>query len=212
MSEPKTKADNVKEISSRLYHWKIHDDRIQFRSDSYAIRTDDGIVMIDPLPLTQEALEKLQESGDIKAICLTGRFHQRAAWRYQQKFGVNVYAPHNGKDFEGVPDELYKPGDNLPGNIEVIHSPGPTDAHYSFYADVNGEKILFCADLLTRKDEQSVFGFVPDQYMDEPEKTRDSVRKLMDFEIDILCPDHGDPQIGSVKEAMEKALEKNSES
>ena len=83
MSEPSTKANSIETISAGILHWTIQDKRINNRSDSYAIELPEGTVLIDPLPLTDEALQQLK---NVMAICLTGRFHQRSAWRYQTYF------------------------------------------------------------------------------------------------------------------------------
>ncbi|HKJ69456.1 MAG TPA: MBL fold metallo-hydrolase [bacterium] len=208
MSEPDTVAEEITSIGPGLLHWTLHDNRINHRSDSYAVEGADGLVVIDPLPVKEELTSTFE---DAVAICLTGRFHQRSAWRYQQQFEIPVYAPRKGQGYEGQPDHLYDANDTLPGELQVLHAPGPTDAHYVFLWESEAVSALFCADLLERSTEEDVFKFVPAQYQDEPEKTRESVRQLLNYEIDMLCPNHGAYVRGDVHAALREALEKDNE-
>lgn len=209
MSEPDARAAEIETISPGILHWGILDNRINNRSDSYAVETPRGKVLIDPLPLEEHLLSEL---GEVQAICLTGRFHQRASWRYQQHFDVPVYAPHNGElheKFAGEPDELYHEGDLLPGGLEVIHAPGPSEAHYIFYLRHDIKSAIFTADLLIRESADDYFRFVPDQFMEQPEKTRESVRKILQMDVGLLCPNHGAHADGDVHVVIQTALEKD---
>jgi len=188
MSEPSAAAESLEYISPGILHWTVEDDRIGNRSDAYALETAFGTIMIDPLPVREDLLDQFKT---VQAICLTGRFHQRSSWRYQRHFDVPVYAPENGQGYEGKPDHLYEKGDTLPGGLKVVHAPGPTDAHYNFFLGRSDGNIMFIADLLIRRSEKDIFKFVPEQYMDNPDITRDSVRNLLHYSIEMLCPNHG---------------------
>ena len=76
MSEPKTIASDIEEIVPGVLRWAIHDERIDFLGAAYAVTTEDGVVMIDPLPLDDEALASV---GSVEAIVLTCGSHQRCA-------------------------------------------------------------------------------------------------------------------------------------
>lgn len=208
MSEPSTVADSLEYVAPSLLHWTVEDDRIHNRSDAYALETAFGTILIDPLPLHEDLLEGF---NTVQAICLTGRFHQRSAWRYQQHFDAPVYAPKNGEGYEGSPDHLYETGDTLPGGLKVVHAPGPTDAHYNFFLGRSEGNVMFIGDLLIRRTEGDIFKFVPAQYMDDPEITRESVRKLLNYSIEVLCPNHGAVCKGNVATAVKDALENDTE-
>ena len=59
MSEPTRRADRIDSWLPGIRHWSIHDDRLDFRSDAYAVADARGWVLIDPLPLEKEALLRL---------------------------------------------------------------------------------------------------------------------------------------------------------
>jgi hypothetical protein len=78
MSEPTTFADRVETVVPGILHWTVQDDRIDFRSEAYALSAPGGLVLVDPLPLSESALASL---GKVAAICLTAGGHQRSSWR-----------------------------------------------------------------------------------------------------------------------------------
>ena len=201
MPEPGGTAKLVGEILPGVYRFTIHDDRIDFESDSYVVIEDGKAILIDPLPMADKDLKKL---GPVEAICLTASCHERSAWRYRCELKVWVYAPQGGVDFEETPDRWYKAGDRLPGDLLAVHSPGPTEAHYSFYLEREGG-VVFCADLLTNAGVEGL-AFVAGEYQDEPARTRKSVRRLLDLKFETLCTNHGDPVTVGAKEAIVRAL------
>lgn len=188
-------------VCEGLYRYTLHDDRIDFQSDSYIIIDAGAAVLIDPLPIEPAELTR---HGPIRAIVLSASCHERAAWRYRQQLNVPVWGPEGGVDFEGTPDRWYRAGDRLPGGLIAVHAPGPTEAHYAFHSDRGGGVVL-CADLLTNAGGERLT-FVPGQYQDEPERTRESVRSLLDLEFTILCTNHGDPLLDGAKDAIRELL------
>ena len=204
MPEPKGIGKLVGEVVPGVFRVTMHDGRIDFESDGYVVVEKDRAILIDPLPMNKRDLKKL---GAVEAICLTASCHERAAWRYQDSFKVPVYAPRRGVDFEGTPDRWYGPGDRLPGGLKAVHSPGPTDAHYSLYLKRNGG-VVFCADLLTNVGSRGL-AFVSGEYQDEPKRSRVSVRRLLKLPFRVLCPNHGKPVTTGAKKAIRHALAKD---
>lgn len=201
MSEPRNRARKLHEVVPGLLHWTVHDDRIDHRSDAHAVEEGGRTVLIDPLPLADEALERL---GKVEAICLTGSCHQRSAWRYRRHFGAKVYAPAGAQGLEEDPDVRYAKGQRLPGGLVAIHAPGPTEAHFAFHLE-REPGMLFCADILMNEDGK--LSFVPAEYQDEPERTRETARRFLELRFAILCFDHGAPLTKDPRAAIRKALE-----
>jgi glyoxylase-like metal-dependent hydrolase (beta-lactamase superfamily II) len=206
MPEPRGTAKLAGEVFPGVYRFKMHNEQIDAESDSYVVVARGRAVLIDPLPMKPADLKRF---GTVQAICLTASCHERAAWRYQKLLKVPVYAPIRAVDFEGKPDHWYKPKDRLPGGLFAVHSPGPTDAHYSFYLKRRGG-VVFCADLLTHYRGEDL-EFVPGEYQDDPAGTRESVRRLLDLRFKILCSNHGSPIISHAKAAIRRALKRDTE-
>jgi glyoxylase-like metal-dependent hydrolase (beta-lactamase superfamily II) len=201
---PKGTAKFAGEVGPGIHRFTMHDNRIDAESDCYLIAAKGRIVLIDPLPMKIQDLNNL---GKVEAICLTASCHERAASRYRRSFKVSVYAPKGAVDFDREPSHRYGPGERLPGGLEAVHSPGPTDAHYSFFLRRNGGAV-FCADLLTNSKGCGL-GFVADEYQDDPKLTRKSVRRLLHLPFKVLCPNHGSPIKIGAKKAIRQALAKD---
>jgi len=50
---------------------------------------------------------------------------------------------------------------------------------------------------------------VAGEYQDEPARTRESVRHLLNLDFRALCPDHGNPVTVGAKDAITRALERD---
>jgi len=206
VSEPREVAQQAREIIANVWHWEVHDDRIDHPSDAYAVIAHEGpqpgAVLVDPIWLAPAELERL---GIIVAICLTGAHHQRAAWRYRRRLGVPVWAPEGHREMDEEPDETYAHDDLLPGGLVAIHSPGPTEANHALW-HVNAGALML-GDLLIRSGPEAPLEFVRDAYQDEPAATVTSVERLVALMPSAVCPGHGPPIVGEGVQAMRAALD-----
>jgi glyoxylase-like metal-dependent hydrolase (beta-lactamase superfamily II) len=206
VSEPRTVAQAVAEVVPGVWHWSIHDERIDFRSDAYAVAALGGAVLIDPLPLADAALAAI---GPIAAVTVTGGHHQRSAWRYRRALGVAVHVPEGARGLEEEPDGRYGADAGLPGGLRAVHAPGPTSAHYALlYERPDGAGVLFIADLMLRAADGPLV-FLPDRHVEDPALARETARALMALPIATLCPAHGAPVVRGAREAIRAALERD---
>lgn len=202
MSEPSVVAEALEDVAAGVWRWYVWDDRIDSESDAYAVAADGGTVLIDPLPLRETELRRLEP---VRAICLTAACHQRSAWRCRRTYGVPVYAPAGCREMDEKPDVEYRPGEMLPGGLRAIHTPGPEPAHFAFLR-VAEPAVLFCPDLMMRGTDGEL-AFIPGEYHDDPTATRDSVRRLLDLPFAVLCLAHGGPLAADPHIALRKLLE-----
>lgn len=202
MSEPTTIASAAEEIAPGLWHWAIADERIGgFTSASHAIRSEEGVILIDPLPLAADALAGL---GPLVAICLTASVHQRSSWRLRHELGVPVWAPALSKQVEEEPDGRYAEGDRLPGGLLAIFTPGAGTTQHSLLLERDGG-VLFTPDLFMHEPGGDL-AFVPAEYMHDPEEARRSAEKLLELDFAVLCTAHGAPVTDDAKGAIRRAL------
>jgi hypothetical protein len=201
MSEPSEVAQVVEEVVPGLWHWRVHDDRIDFLSAGHALASGDGVVLIDPLPLAPEPLAGL---GRVSAICLTSGSHERSAWRLRRELGVPVHAPALSRLVEEEPDVRYGDGDPVPGGLRAVFTPGAGTTQHTLFRE-SEPAVAFVSDLLT-KEPDGLLALVPAQYMHDPAEARRSVEKLLDLPFSILCLGHGVPVTDDPKAALRAAL------
>jgi hypothetical protein len=202
MSEPKAVADHVEEVVAGVWTWSIHDERIDFVSTAHAVSGPDGAVLIDPLPLVDDALADL---GDIVAICLTAGTHQRSAWSYRRQLGVPVHAPALSKLIEEEPDERYGDGDELPGGLKAFFTPGAGTTQHTFLLEREGG-VAFVPDLFAHEPGQGL-AIVGEEEMPDPAEARRSIRRVLELPFGVLCLDHGAPLKEDPKPAIRGLLD-----
>lgn len=203
MSSPRAIADKVESLGTGLWHWWVPDERIQFRSEAYAVDSPEGAVLLDPLPLAAAAARSL---GVVAAVCLTVEAHQRAAWDWRSQLGVPVHAPVGAEGLEEAPDYLYASGDLLPGGLRALAAPGPRGRHHAFFLDRLREPgAMFTGDLLTREEEERVV-LTPEEHLADKAAALESLRTLLQRRFETLCLGHGPPVLSGGEAAMRNAL------
>jgi hypothetical protein len=203
VSEPEAVAQELQEVVPGVFSWRVADDRIGgYTSAAHAVRDDDGsYVLIDPLPLIDSELARLEP---VAAIVLTAATHQRSSWRYRARFGVPVQLPQGSRETDEEPDAHYGPGGTLPGGLEAVHAPGPEQPHYALLL-ARGDGVLFCPDQLMRGPDGALM-LVPGEYHEDPAETRRTVERLAELPFAVLCLDHGPPLVDDPKRAIRDLL------
>ncbi len=102
-------------------------------------------------------------------------------------------------------DRTVRSGEKLPwcGGIEIVHTPGHMTGHISLYAP--SSRTLIAADAVVL--EQGKLNIANPQYTLDMEAALNSVRRLLEFDIDRLICYHGGVLEGDVRDALEKLLE-----
>jgi hypothetical protein len=192
----------VEEIAAGIWHWTARHPKIKIEVSSYYLPTER--VLIDPIE-PAEGLERFE--GEQPAhVLLTNRHHYRSTASFVQRFGVSVHCVREGMH-EFTHDEPVQPfdfGDELPGGI-VAHAvgaicPDETALH------IPARDALALADGAVRWEPGGPLAFVPDRYMDDPERTKDglcqSYRRLVTLDFEHLLLAHGEPIVGTGREAL----------
>jgi glyoxylase-like metal-dependent hydrolase (beta-lactamase superfamily II) len=199
----------VREIMPGIWHWTARHEGIGIDVSSYYLRSE-GVV-IDPM-LPPAGLEWFEQQGPPRDILLTNRHHDRHAWELHERFGCAVHCVRNGlHELQGRgPVEPFDFGDHLPGGA-VAHEVGaicPDETALHFEA----QRMLACADGVIHYGDE--LGFVPEQYMDNPEQTKQALRRayaeLLGLDFDVLLVAHGSPIVGGAKESLRKFIDARS--
>jgi hypothetical protein len=191
------------EIAPGLWHWTARRERIGADVSSYYLESE--CVLIDPM-IPPQGLQWFSGRGAPEHAVLTNRHHDRDAWRLRDAFGCTVHCIRNGMyELEGRgPVEAFDFGDELPGGI-FVHEvdaicPDETALH------IPRHRALACADGVVRWRGGGELQFVPDYLMDDPEKTkerlRDSYRRLLALDFDLLLLAHGEPLARGARGAL----------
>lgn len=205
MTEPKARADRIESLFPWLLHWTIADERIGgFRSDAYAVQTQEGMMVIDPVPLDDHLMARLKDAG---GIFLTHASHQRSAWRFRRELGAPVHAPSGATALDEKPDVLFDESTDLPGGLRAIAATGFDSACYLTFTHSDGTGVLFCGDLICHEP-GGPYRF-PDQpgYFD-PGAGRNDSERLLQLPLRVLCAAHAAPSLDGCGDILRGALER----
>jgi glyoxylase-like metal-dependent hydrolase (beta-lactamase superfamily II) len=197
----------VKEILPGIHHWTAFHERIKTQVSSYYI-ADDPVTLLDPM-LPDEGLDCFRDHGPPAQIVLTNRHHYRQSDRFVEAFGCPVRCERSGlHEFEGGPDvEGFDFGDELGGRITALEMDAICSEDTVIHVTIAGAALAFADSLIRYGDS---VGFVPDDYMDDPETVKEKVRtrveSLLELEFDTLLFAHGDPLVRGGKQALRDFL------
>ena len=193
------------EIAPGIWHWGAVHPNIKIRVHSYYL--PGSRVLIDPIA-PDDGIDWFEEHGPPETVLLTNRHHYRSSGVFNERFGATVHCARAGMH-EFRPDqavEAFDFGDELPGRI-VAHEVGAICPDETAF-HIPGVRALAVADGAVRWEEGAPLAFVPDGYMDEPERTKQGLRasytRLAALDFDHLLLAHGDPFVGNGREALER--------
>jgi hypothetical protein len=189
------------EIAPGIWHWTAMHPKIGLEVNSYFLAGPNAL--LDPLEPPDP--DRLEELGPPAEILLTNRHHLRDSVQLADRLGCPIRAPEVGMhEFkEGEPVQPYAFGDVLAGGEITAHEVGcicPDEAALH----VPSLNALAAADGVIN---YGGLRFVPDNYMDEPEQTKQDLKQAYsrladELDFDHLLLAHGDPVIGDGREAL----------
>ena len=193
----------MEEIAPGIWHWAARHPRIKIRVHSYYLPEER--LVIDPIA-PSDGLDFFAEHGPPAQVVLTNRHHYRSSGDFVERFASTVRCVREGMhEFtHGEPVEPFDFGDELTAGV-VAHEVGAICPDESaLYIPARGA--LAIADGAVRWKEGGPLAFVPDRFMDEPERTkhslREAYRRLAELDFEHLLLAHGEPFVGDGREAL----------
>jgi hypothetical protein len=185
----------VEEIAPGVWHWTALRESIGSEVSSYYLAEER--VVIDPM-LPAERPEWFRPEHAL----LTCRHHDRDAWRLGCEVWVVAQGAH---ELAGRGDfRTYEWGDELPGGVHAHEVDALSSDETALY--VPAHRALAVGDGVIRWEADGPLDFVPDRYMDDPERDKAGLRaayeRLLGLDFDRLLLAHGDPILGGAKERL----------
>ena len=192
----------MEQIAPGISHWQAVHPNLGVDVSSYWL--PELKLLLDPIAVPDEV-------DGVEHILLSCRHHVRDSLEAANRFGATVCAPRTGMhDFpEGTPIHPYDFGEPVADDAVTPHqvgglSPDETALH------IPSVNALSIADGAIRYGDE--LEFVPDQYMDDPERDKADLKRgfgeLADqLDFDVLLVAHGDPIPGGGREALRRFAE-----
>ena len=187
-------------IRPGLFFWQAYDPAVKTDLCCCAFDTPEGLVFCDPVPLDAPALEELMHGRAARAIVLTNGNHERNAAALARRFGVDVWA-HSGARDVAAATRWFEDGGRLFG-AEAILLDGFAAGESAFWLD----GLLLLGDALINVPPYG-FSILPDKYCADPRAARESLKKLLQFPVEILAFAHGLPIVSRAAQRLAGLLE-----
>jgi glyoxylase-like metal-dependent hydrolase (beta-lactamase superfamily II) len=162
--------------------------------NGYAITLDGCTVLVDPPAPEEDGWPSFDVIRPIAKIVLTNRDHVRSAELFRMRFGAHLVA---GADevMQLAPigiDEVVREGDLIAGALRVIHLPGKSAGEIGLYFDpahhaVSRERggILLLGDAIIGNP-PGALSLIPEPKLDDSSRLKRSLRKLLDYEFEVV--------------------------
>ena len=193
----------MEEIAPGIRHWKATHPNLGIEVSAYWL--PELKLLLDPIAVPEEV-------EGVEHILLSCRHHVRDSLEAAERFDATVRAPMTGMHEFGddSPVQPYDFGEPLAGGAVTAHqvgglSPDETALH------IPPVGALSIADAAIRYGEE--LHFVPDQYMDDPEKDKADIRRGLgelaeQLDFDVLLLAHGEPIASGGREALRRFSER----
>ncbi len=200
-------ATELRAVTRNLYGWASFHPQWKTDFNSYALRTSEGIVFVDPLKPDAEVIKKLEALGEPIGILLTNAHHNRDADWFRKQYEILVYAHEKAKaDCETKIDVLLMDGERLPGGVKAVYLPGSSEGEMAYYAKSSGGIVLMGDTLLNQRDKGLTL--LSDAYIEDKKQMLQSLQKLLELDFKIATFAHGDPIVQEAKRAIARFAKK----
>jgi glyoxylase-like metal-dependent hydrolase (beta-lactamase superfamily II) len=187
----------VQEIAPGIHHWTARHPDIGMEVSSYYV--EPAGVLIDPLePEDGLGFFDSLDSPPQQTVLTTG-LHWRHSDRFRDRYGATIRAPAKGMHrFEGTGREAepFEVGDEIAPGVTAIEMGGIAPDDTAVHIGHGGGALVFADSLIHMG---GVLGFVPDEYMEDPEEEKRAIREALravlerDLDYEVLLFAHGDP-------------------
>lgn len=200
MEQQKQKAE-IQLVHEKLAFWQAYEPGVKCDLSSCAILTREGLVLVDPISLTENGMVALHSLGRPHAIVLTNGNHLRDALAFRSRLEIPVFASANAETEAGILVDRILAEEELVAGLRVVSIEGAGLGEIALC----GDGTLCVGDAIINLSSHE-FSLLPEKYCDAPEKLRDSLRKLLQYEFQVMTFAHGAPLIKDAHSRLENLL------
>jgi metallo-beta-lactamase superfamily protein len=183
-------ASEIEPVAPDLSLWRVYDPAVKAELYSTAITVAKCTYLIDPVPLTPDALAELCSQRAIKGVIVTNENHHRAAADFAKKFETPIY-------FEG--SQPFPPG------LTPVPIEGAVPGEIAVHSEAAGG-VMIMGDALINFEPYG-FTFLPAKYCSNLKLMRRSLPKLVDYSFERMFFAHGTPILAGAHRRLEQLLE-----
>ena len=194
-------AADFQSVTPSLFTWQAYEPSVKCDLSSCAIATDAGLIFMDPIELSEPAFAMLLLGRKPAAIILTNGNHTRAAEKFRTLLRVKIFAARDAGGLDVIPDATLADGQDAPGGMKVIALPGAGPGEIALV----GHGIACIGDALIHLPPEGL-RLLPDKYCADAAQNRESLRKLLSCDFQVMTFAHGAPVVEAARTKLESLL------
>lgn len=196
----------MKSLLPGIWQWSWFSEEKQLDFNGLFLHVGEHRIVVDPPPMTAEAVTFIRKQGQLDYIVVTNRDHAREAVASQADFRCQLYVPEaDAPQMELKATKTYKDGELLPGGIWVVHLKDQKSPGESALFIQQGKGILILGDALIGKPAGALSLLPAEKYADAA-KAKEGLRRLLKYNFDAVLVGDGTSILSGAKAAVEKAL------
>jgi len=200
----------MKQLLPDIWQWSWFSEEKQLDFNGLFLTVGEHKILIDPPPMTGEAISVILRNGPVDYIIVTNRDHAREAARYQDEFHCQLQVPDaDAPQMDLKPTKTFKDGELLTGGIWVIQLKDQKSPCESALFIQQGKGVLIVGDALIGKPAGSVSFLHAEKYADV-KKAHEGLRRLLKYNFDSLLVGDGVSILTGAKKAVERLLQSSS--
>jgi hypothetical protein len=198
-------ADTIHEVVHNMWMWHAYDPSVKADLSSCALRSEDGLIIIDPILLCEEGMLVLQEAAPWAAIVLTNANHARASLEFKQRSGAPIFAhPHAARELEIPVDAFLETGGRIGGNLEIVDLQGAGSGEVALYHPAGS---IHFGDAVVNL-ESTGLDFLPEKYCLNLAQLKTSLRALEGRRANIMTFAHGLPIVTGTQSRFDALIQR----
>ncbi len=199
------RAVELQPLSAGICMWHAYDPAVKAELCSTALRLDDRLYLVDPIPLADPAWEELTRDASVCGIFVTNANHERAVPAFAARGGAAVLAsPATASALWNLETISIEAGEQVGERIEAIEIEGAAEGEIALYFEDDDGAIILGDALINFGSDG--FALLPPKYCADQKRMRRSLRQLLDFSFERLLFAHGLPIISGARSKLERLL------
>ena len=201
-----SRGDIMKQVLPGMWQWSWFSEEKQLDFNGLFLLVGEHKILVDPPPMTAEAITFIRRNGPVDYIIVTNRDHVREAATCQAEFKCQLQTPDaDAPQMDLKPTRTYKDGELLPGGIWVIHLMDQKSPGESALFIPQGLGVLIVGDALIGKPAGAVSMLPAEKYADAV-KAKDGLRRLLKYNFESLLVGDGTSILAGGKRPVEHLL------
>ena len=195
----------MREILDDIFTWPWFSETHGYNFNGHLIRHAQGNLCIDPVEPGEAGLDEIARLG-VTRIILTNRNHARASNKLRRRTGARTSihpddAAH-ARDQGATLDDGLAVGQVI-GPLVVVEAAGKSPGEVALHWPER--RLLMVGDAVIGNPPGHI-GLLGETVMDDPERLRQSLRRLLDLDFDTLLVGDGESIIKGAKARLEELV------